>query len=102
MNINSTIFEYEQFCEWINTLHQISDKDWHSPIKEGKASIAEIIAHLRNWDLHLINVVIPLIIKGKGMEFPTSTLIIPKPMNMQIRVYRKSNSSKNSQEIERD
>ncbi|NRF95857.1 DinB family protein [Paenibacillus frigoriresistens] len=70
MNISGTISEYEQFCKWTYTLHQLSENEWHSPIREGKASIAEIIAHLRNWDLHLINVVIPSIKKGEGMEFP--------------------------------
>ncbi|NOU73678.1 DinB family protein [Paenibacillus sp. LMG 31458] len=70
MDLRSTISEYEQFCKWTNILHQLSDEDWHSPIKEGKVSIAGIIAHLRNWDLHLMNVVIPSIREGKGMEFP--------------------------------
>ncbi|NOU86034.1 hypothetical protein GC102_09630 [Paenibacillus sp. LMG 31460] len=54
MDLRSTISEYEQFCKWTNILHQLSDKDWHSPIKEGKVSIVGIIAHLRNWDLHSI------------------------------------------------
>ncbi|KRF13445.1 DinB family protein [Paenibacillus sp. Soil787] len=70
MNVDKTINEYEQFCKWTATLHRLSDIDWHSQVKEGKASIAEIIAHLRNWDLHLINVVIPSIKKGEGMVFP--------------------------------
>lgn len=70
MNIQKTISEYEQFCKWTSILHQLNDSDWYRPIKEGRASIAEIIAHLRNWDLHLTNVVIPSIRRGEGMEFP--------------------------------
>ncbi|WP_219836090.1 hypothetical protein [Paenibacillus sp. R14(2021)] len=32
---------------------------WHSSISEGKATIAEIIGHLLNWDQYLIANVIP-------------------------------------------
>ncbi|MDR6550131.1 DinB family protein [Paenibacillus qinlingensis] len=71
MNIHNTISDYEQFNHWTqSTLQPLSDHDWHRPIQDGKASIAEIIAHLRNWDLHLIDVVIPSIMQGGGIEFP--------------------------------
>jgi hypothetical protein len=70
MDIRRIISDYEQFGEWTVTLHNLSDTTWHSPIQEGKASIAEIIAHHRNWDLHLIHVIIPAIQIGEDMVFP--------------------------------
>lgn len=33
MDVHSTISKYEQFCKWTDTLHQLSDKDWHSPFR---------------------------------------------------------------------
>ncbi|MWC27142.1 DinB family protein [Paenibacillus sp. MMS18-CY102] len=70
MNISSTIDAFEQFAVWTNQLVQRSDQEWRRPINEGKASVAEVIAHLRNWDLHLIDIVIPSVRRGEGMEFP--------------------------------
>lgn len=70
MNINGTIQEYEQFGVWAQTLHQWSDEAWHTPFQAGKASTAEIIAHVRQWDRYLIHVIVPSIRKGEGMVFP--------------------------------
>ncbi|UKS28328.1 DinB family protein [Paenibacillus sp. HWE-109] len=40
------------------------------PIAEGKASVGEIISHLKNWDTYILSTIIPAIKNGKGMVFP--------------------------------
>jgi len=40
------------------------DFSWNSPVAEGKATVAEIIGHLLNWDKHLITNIIPSVTKG--------------------------------------
>ncbi|MFC5700374.1 DinB family protein [Cohnella faecalis] len=50
--------------------YEFDDSTWNKPIAEGKASVAEIIGHLLNWDNYLIETVIPTVKNGGGMEFP--------------------------------
>lgn len=100
MDISSSIIsDYEQFGKWTDTLLGLSETTWHSPIQEGKASIAEIIAHLRNWDLHLIHVIIPAIRKGEDMVFPNFD-----SYNSEAYHYANSGVSKDQllQEFKRD
>ncbi|GFZ91582.1 hypothetical protein GCM10008018_42330 [Paenibacillus marchantiophytorum] len=66
----NTIYRYKEFTEWTDTLHNIHEKIWLQPIAEGKASVGEIISHLKNWDTYLISTIIPAIKNGKGMVFP--------------------------------
>src|SRR4051812_34075979 len=53
---------------WIE--YDFKDLSWNESISEGKATIAEIIGHLLNWDKYLISSVIPSVINGDGMVFP--------------------------------
>lgn len=65
-----TIDRSKQFTDWTDTLRRIDERIWSSPIAEGKATVAEIIAHLQHWDQYLIDTVIPAIKRGEGMAFP--------------------------------
>lgn len=65
-----TIHRYQEFIEWTDTLRELDDATWLTPIAEGKATVAEIISHLQNWDHYLIHTVIPAIKNGQGMVFP--------------------------------
>lgn len=65
-----TIHRYKEFIEWTDTLIDLDDNIWLTPIAEGKASVAEIISHLQNWDHYLIHTIIPAIKNGEGMVFP--------------------------------
>ncbi|MFD0693843.1 DinB family protein [Paenibacillus sp. GCM10027628] len=66
----STILRYKGFIEWTDTLHDVHESIWLQPIDEGKASVGEIISHLKNWDTYLISTIIPAIKDGEGMTFP--------------------------------
>lgn len=65
-----TIHRYKEFIEWTDTLSDLDDNIWLTPFAEGKATVAEIISHLKNWDNYLINTIIPAIKNGEGMVFP--------------------------------
>lgn len=65
-----TILRYKEFTEWTDTLHDVHGSIWLQPIAERKASIGEIISHLKNWDTYLTLTIIPAIKNGEGMVFP--------------------------------
>ncbi|GFN33907.1 DinB family protein [Paenibacillus xylaniclasticus] len=65
-----TIYRYKQFIDWTDTLRDLNDNIWFSSIAEGKATVAEIISHLRQWDHYLLHTIIPALRTGEGMVFP--------------------------------
>lgn len=65
-----TITNYKLSIEWVKGLENVQNEKWFAPYAEGKASIAEIVAHLLNWDRYLINNTIPAVQKREGMNFP--------------------------------
>jgi hypothetical protein len=66
----NTILRYKVFTNWTDTLYEVPESMWLQPISEGKASIGEIVSHLKNWDSYLISTIIPAIKNGEGMVFP--------------------------------
>ena len=64
------IADFSKYSSWLNTLVDMNETLWSKPIAKGKWSISEIIAHIINWDNHLLSEVIPSVRKEKGMEFP--------------------------------
>jgi len=86
-----TIHRYKEFIEWAETLSDLDDNIWLTPIAEGKATVAEIISHLKNWDYYLINTIIPAIKNGEGMVFPDFD-----SFNQKAYEYARSGISKNS------
>ena len=85
-----TIHRYKEFIEWMDTLNDLDDRIWLTPIAEGKATVAEIVSHLKNWDNYLINTIIPAIKKGEGMVFPDFD-----SFNKRAYEYARSGISKN-------
>lgn len=88
---NETIHRYKEFIEWTDTLRDLDDGIWLTPIAEGKATVVEIISHLQNWDNYLINMIIPSIKDGKGMVFPDFN-----SFNQKAYEYARSGISKNN------
>lgn len=84
-----TIHRYREFIEWTDTLNDLDDSIWFTPIAEGKVTVAEIISHLQNWDQYLINTIIPAIKNGEGMVFPEFG-----PFNQIAYEYARSGISK--------
>ncbi|OXS59876.1 hypothetical protein B1A99_10080 [Cohnella sp. CIP 111063] len=86
-----TIHRYNEFIEWTDTLRDLDDNIWLTPIAEGKATVAEIISHLQNWDHYLTNTIIPAIKNGEGMVFPDFD-----SFNQKAYEYARSGVSKES------
>jgi uncharacterized damage-inducible protein DinB len=66
----SIIKAFSNYSSWLHSLENLDENLWSNPITEGKWSVSEIIAHITNWDNHLLSEIIPSVRKGEGMEFP--------------------------------
>lgn len=55
MNKDTVIKHYQHSIEWVQSLTELTDKEWRSAIAEGKWSIAEIIAHFVPWDEFILH-----------------------------------------------
>lgn len=55
MNKDTVIKHYQHSIEWVQSLTELTDKEWHSTIADGKWSIAEIIAHFVPWDEFILH-----------------------------------------------
>ncbi|WP_171652701.1 DinB family protein [Paenibacillus foliorum] len=56
--------------DWSSFLNDRIDDAWYEPISIGKASIAEIIGHLMNWDQYLTTNVVPAVREDGKIVFP--------------------------------
>ncbi|WP_409292568.1 DinB family protein [Peribacillus sp. SCS-37] len=61
---------FSTYSSWLDTLRGIDETLWSMPVAEGKWAVSEIIAHIKNWDDHLLLNVIPSVCSGMGMDFP--------------------------------
>ncbi|CAM3398127.1 DinB family protein [Paenibacillus lupini] len=67
---DETLLQYKEFTSWTDILHDVQISLWLQPIAKGKATIGEIISHLKGWDSYLITTVIPAIKRGEAVFFP--------------------------------
>lgn len=76
MEIGRGIFMYENLkklndtINWYQSLLNYKSELMIMPIKEGKFSVKEIIAHLYKWDEFLLNIGIPSILENGRLQFP--------------------------------
>ena len=70
---------------WLDTLKDIEEIRLYHPITEGKWSVAEIVAHLAKWDVHLGETVLRAVRNGEGLTF-----LDFEPFNQQASTYAKS------------
>lgn len=89
-NSQDILETYRSTIQWTNRLDGLEDSIWFKPIAEGKASIAGIVSHLRNWDRYLIENAIPAVRRGDGIVFPDFD-----SFNSLAYDYAKSGISKN-------
>ncbi|WP_408009705.1 DinB family protein [Pseudalkalibacillus sp. A8] len=79
-----------RFNQWVQSLESLSNEEWLSPVKPGKWSIAEIIAHLTYWDRYFLKERYPKI--KAGARLPRS--IDVHVMNQGASLYARSGVSK--------
>ncbi|WP_194840878.1 DinB family protein [Filobacillus milosensis] len=53
--------------DFVRSLVNLSEKEWRTPIEEGKWSIAEIVAHFKPWDEFITNQRIPFLITNQSL-----------------------------------
>lgn len=53
------IFHHINAIEWVQSLEDLSDQEWRTPISKNKWSVAEIIGHFYPWDDFVLNERIP-------------------------------------------
>jgi uncharacterized damage-inducible protein DinB len=68
LNKQYILSHYEHSIQWVKELEQLPEKQWRTPIKEGKWTIAEVIGHLIPWDEFIVNDRVPYFFKD--IEFP--------------------------------
>ncbi|WP_081277113.1 DinB family protein [Bacillus pumilus] len=55
MDKDTVIKHYEHTLEWVQSLTELTEKEWRRAIADGKWSIAEIIAHFVPWDEFILH-----------------------------------------------
>lgn len=90
MNQTKDFSIFQSFVQWIDSLKGLDDDLWTEPIAEGKWSIGEIVSHIKGWDDYLLNVTLPIVIKGEEITFPAFD-----PFNEKASKYAKSGITKN-------
>ncbi|MFJ7664912.1 DinB family protein [Lysinibacillus sp. NPDC097162] len=55
------LMHYEKSILWLEQLSHASDKQWRSPIQQGKWTVAEVIGHLIPWDEFVLHKRIPFL-----------------------------------------
>ncbi|PEA53508.1 hypothetical protein CON64_17930 [Bacillus pseudomycoides] len=68
--VQNIISTFNHYSSWLSTLEEMDESLWFKPIAEGKWSVSEIIAHIMNWDHHLLAEILPSVPNETGMEFP--------------------------------
>ncbi|MCM3719421.1 DinB family protein [Fictibacillus phosphorivorans] len=49
--MSEVLTNYENFTNWLQQLKRVPQEYWLMPIKEGKWSVGEIVAHIKAWDV---------------------------------------------------
>ncbi|MFT4416405.1 DinB family protein [Fredinandcohnia humi] len=88
-NIHSIISSFKEYSSWIDTLKNVDDHIWKTPIAADKWSVREIIAHITNWDKYLLSDILPSIRRGEKISFPEF-----EPFNKIASDYAKSGVTK--------
>jgi hypothetical protein len=48
--MHEVLIQYQSFTKWLDSLKGMPEEYWLVPIKEGKWSVGEIVAHIKAWD----------------------------------------------------
>ncbi|MCA0989047.1 DinB family protein [Guptibacillus algicola] len=91
----SILDHYASLPDWLEeTVKQVSEEMFFSPIKENKWSIAEIVAHLRVWDNFLLEERLPFIQNEARLEKNSVSV-----ENTNSKAAKYANSGKSQSEL---
>ncbi|WP_349409770.1 DinB family protein [Pseudalkalibacillus sp. SCS-8] len=81
---------FVRFSQWVQSLESLSDDEWFQPLRHGKWSVSEIIAHLTYWDRYFLKERYPKM--KAGAKLPRA--IDVDVMNQRASLYAKSGVKK--------
>jgi len=64
------IHSFGDYLHWVESLGNIKERIWSTPVSENKWPVSAIVAHLLNWDKYLLHEVLPTAREGRGVTFP--------------------------------
>lgn len=71
MDHDRTLLSFQGMADWIEGLRDVDDEFWIKPTATEKWSIAEMLSHLMFWDRYLLSDILPSVVKGQEVSFPS-------------------------------
>lgn len=71
MDHNDVMLSFQSMADWVDGLRDVEEDIWMKQTAAGKWSIAEIVSHLMFWDRYLISDVLPSVVSGQNVTFPS-------------------------------
>jgi uncharacterized damage-inducible protein DinB len=90
--MSEVLTQYKSFTNWLQQLKQMPDEYWLVPIKDGKWSVGEIVAHIRAWDVFVWDERVAYFVSGS--EIPVKKVDVEE-INSNAANEAKSGISKN-------
>ncbi|WP_214823526.1 DinB family protein [Exiguobacterium sp. s28] len=66
----NTLHLFSTYLEWLDSLIDIDEATWDTPLATGKWSMKAIILHMTNWDDYLMRETVPALQTGREVVFP--------------------------------
>ncbi|TCZ79905.1 DinB family protein [Paenibacillus albiflavus] len=70
VNKQELIGSMSELISSVESLRQLDEQKWDSPIAEGKWAIRDIISHIALWDEYFYNQAIHRIVTGESIDIP--------------------------------
>jgi uncharacterized damage-inducible protein DinB len=90
--MSEVLKQYKDFANWLQHLKQMPEKYWLIPIKDGKWSTGEIVAHFKAWDVFVLDKRVAYFVSGS--EIPSKKVDVEE-INRNAANEAKSGISKN-------
>lgn len=90
--MSEVLKQYKSFTNWLQQLKQMPDEYWLVPIKDGKWSVGEIVAHIKAWDVFVWDERVAYFVSGS--EIPAKKVDVEE-INSNAANEAKSGISKN-------
>lgn len=68
MNKAEILAHFQASMKWIEGMREWEEKNWRSPIGEGKWTVAEVVGHLGPWDRFFVKERLQPILAGHQLE----------------------------------
>lgn len=90
--MSEVLNQYKDFTNWLNQLKEMPEEYWLEPVKAGKWSTGEIVAHIKAWDTFVWDERVAYFVSGS--EIPNKKIDVEE-INRNAANEAKSGISKN-------